>query len=298
MDENSNKDFLDQEKESEKEITSAEDTNSLNNDSAEGSQLPTYTEGVQTTKVKSKRFIQTPLIIAGAILVAALLAFGAWKIFFDNTIVGTWVVEDSVATSDEATTDEAVRNSNTYYTFTDKTNEDGEKIATLSVGTMELSGTYSVTNDTDGTQTLTVSISYFFAGDYTFNVTGNAITGRILTLTSASATDDGQTSSINFLSAQKPTLKTPVSKDFKVKDEIVGEWNESTYGITYTFNEDGTAHVDEGGTLTVDGTYTVSDDKITITYLTNQETSLELEYSFDGDTLILSGLGYTKVENK
>lgn len=289
MDENSNKDFLEQDSVPETENPSIEDTNSLSDSAEETVQTQENVAEMQNVKaVKSKRFIQTPIIIAAAILVCALLVFGVWKLFFDNSIVGAWVVEGSIATSDEISEEEAV-NGNTYYIFTDDVNEDGDKIAKLRVGTMELSGTYSIQNNTDGTQSLTVSISYIFAGTYTYNISGNAFTGRTLTFTS----DSG---SVNFQSASLPQLKVGVSEDFKANNDIVGTWNESEYNFTYTFNEDGTAHVDEGGTLTVDGTYVVDDSKIVITYLASEELTLEIEYSLDGDTLVLSGLGYTKVK--
>lgn len=300
MDENKNKDFAGQEQTPEAENPSIEDTtenntaeeNTANEEATEEAEITeeaaqTNPEENQAKPVKSKRFIQIPVLIAAAILVCALLVFGVMKLFFDNSIVGEWIVEGSVATSDEISEDDAAAG-NTYYIFTDDTNENGEKVAKLRVGTMELIGTYSISNNTDGTRALTVSISYFFAGTYNYTVSGNAFTGKVLTLES----DSGN---VSFNCVKAPKLQVAVSDDFKAKDDIVGSWKESDYDYTYTFNADGTTHIDEGGTLTVDGTYVADDKKIVITYLASEETTLEIEYSLDGDTLVLNGLGYTKV---
>lgn len=289
VEENSNKDFLREEQKAEAENSPAEDTNSLKNTTEETQLSEEGQNAPAPVKAKRKCVIQISVLVAAGILLCALIVFGVCKIFFDNSIVGTWIVEGSTATNDQLKTEEEAVNGNTYYIFTDEKDKDGNKIAKLAVGTMELTGTYDIINNDDGTQKLSVSISYFFTGEYDFKVSGNALTGKVLTLSS----DNGD---FNFLSASKPKVSVEKSDDFKVNKDIVGEWNESDYNITYIFNEDGTAHVNEGGTLTVDGTYVVDDSKITITYLASQESTLDIEYSLDGDTLVLSGLGYTKVK--
>lgn len=301
MDEKENKDFLPGENSSgEENATDAseninEKTEALaDTENTDLKNSSVQAAGAAPVKVKNNRVIQVPVIIAAAILVCAVLAFFAWKVFFNNSVVGTWVVQGSIATSDEASTDEAARNSATYYTFY----ENGK--ASLTVGTMEVSGTYEVTQGEDGTQNLSVSIYYYFTGEYTYTVSGNALTGRQLVLSNESQ------QTIAFESADKPVIKMEPSKDFEKNDDVTGTWNESDYNMTYTFNEDGTVQIAEqevelanGETvpmLTVTGTYVIRDGVITVTYMTNEETTLDIEFSRDGDTLVLSGLGYTKVE--
>ena len=240
-------------------------------------------------KVKRKGVIYVPVIITGAILVLSLIFFGAAYLFFDNSVEGAWIVEGTDATSDEVQTAQEAADSNTYYIFTNDLDEDGNKIAKLRVGTMELSGTYETTSNAEGEQVLAVSISYFFSGEYNYTVSGNVFTGKTMVLTR-------DNTSFKFKSAKLPELKTEVPEDFEVREELVGEWNESEYNMTYIFNEDGTAYVNQGGSLEVNGTYKADDSKITVYYLASEETSLDIEYSLDGDTLVLSGLGYKRVE--
>lgn len=284
MDENTEKDFTEEEQASEAETSSMEDTVNENKESE--NENP---DNISPKPVKSKRLIQVPVLIAAAILVCALLVFGVFKLFFDNSVIGEWIIEGSVATTDEISEEDAAA-VNTYYIFTDDLNENGEKIAKLRVGTMELLGTYNTASNSDGTQTLTVAISYIFNGTYNYTVSGNAFTGKVLTL-------EIESGDVSFNKVNAPNLKVDVSEDFDSGNEVVGKWNESDYNYTYTFNADGTANINEGGALTVDGTYLVNKDesKIVITYLAQEEITLELEYSLDGDTLVLNGLGYTRV---
>lgn len=305
MDEKENKDFLPGENSSgEENLTDASDNMKETTEVSPNTENTVLQNASEETaaapaKVKNKHIIQVPLIIAAAILVCAVLAFFAWKVFFNNSIVGTWVVKDPVSTTDEASSetsspDEAEKTV-TYYTFY----ENGR--ASMKIGTMEVSGTYEVTQGQDGTQNLSVSIYYYFTGEYTYTISGNALTGRQLVLN-----NETQQQTYSFESADMPVIKMEPSKDFEKNDDVIGTWNESDYNMTYTFNADGTVQIAEqevelanketAPMLTVTGTYVIKDNVITVTYMTNEETTLDIEFSRDGDTLILSGLGYTKVK--
>ena len=254
-----------------------------------GEENPGESENIEAQEQpKKKKVFYLPIIITAAILLIAIIFFGVAYLFFDNSVEGAWIIEGSDATSDEIQSAQDAANANTYYIFTNDVDEQGNKIAKLKVGTMELSGTYSLSDGTDGARTLTVSVSYFFAGEYTYEVSGNVFTGKTMTLTS-------NNTPYKFKSASLPELKVDVPENFEVKDELVGEWNESEYNMTYKFDDKGNVYVNQGATLEVNGTYEVNDSTITIHYLAGEETKLDLEYSFDGDTLILSGLGYEKV---
>jgi flagellar basal body-associated protein FliL len=127
--------------------------------------------------VKKKK-IQTPIIIAAIVLVLALIGGAVFFLFFNNSVVGTWVEAES-ASADEASggTGKALR----YYTF----EKDGT--AKISLGTMQVVGTWSYANDDSSTtdqpgNTINVAISYFFTGTFKIDVQGNAITGKTLEL--------------------------------------------------------------------------------------------------------------------
>lgn len=104
---------------------------------------------IESKPVKSKGVLHFSIIIAIVIFVGALLVFGATKltqvIFFDNSIIGAWIVdpeyvkENSTATGDEAYK-ETTHEQNTFFIFTDELVEggaEGQKVAKLKCGTAE-----------------------------------------------------------------------------------------------------------------------------------------------------------------
>lgn len=320
MENNSNKDFLEEELTSEKENdTSIEDTNSLNPEDIEGAEdkissddtnsenadetdvsdtaTDTIKSNVNAKPVKSKGLIQFPLIIAAGILAAAMLAFGIWKVFFDISIEGTWVWENS---SGVATVDQADVNidSNLYVNFTSKITDEekGYKEVSAYQGTQEQYASYYIEENEDGTKSL--QSSFGLAGNY--EITGNLITGKTMVIT-ATAYDGTEVQQI-FRSASLPKVELPpVSDEFKVDENVVGEWEESNGRATYTFGEDGTFILNQYDTIILKGTYVVYEDegKITLSYIGQVDQvfgvqPFDITYAKDGDTLLIDGLTYTK----
>lgn len=255
--------------------------------------------------IKSKRVLHFSIIIAIIIFASALLVFGATSltraIFFDNSIVGTWMVdpeyvkENSTATGDEAVP-ETTYEQNSFLIFTDEYAEGGEennvKVAKLKCGTAEYIGQYIAQDNEDGTKTVLVSISYFFSGNFTQSeLSGNMFTGKELKLV------DDNNNTLPLVSASLPNITVAVSEDFKVNDKLVGEWTDGEYGYVFKFNADGTVYVNLGGTASYEGSYVWDDEKITVTYIQMDETTTVYTYAFDDEVLIIEGLGFTKVEN-
>lgn len=278
-----NKDFF---AETENTQTSAETNNDVAETSAnaqgnvtvyadEDGPRAVFTEDTTPTKKKS---IQTPIIIAAAIVVAFIAAFFVFTAFFNSSIVGTWVlVEDS----NGATHDEA-GDGVTYYTL------DKDGTITVSVGTITQKSTYTVT-DKNGTKY--VNSSNVFSGSY--KISGNVFTGRTFELTV-----EGVEKPYIFKSAtlKKPVLKVPDT--FKKNDKLTGKWNIPSYDITYEFSADGTFLADMYGTITYEGVYTYDDEKITVTYYADSETTIDIPYAFDGNnTLVMNGMGYYKMNS-
>ncbi|WP_405354708.1 DUF5640 domain-containing protein [Ruminococcus sp.] len=225
-----------------------------------------------------KKTIQTPIIIAGVIVIAFIAAFFIFSGFFNSSIVGTWVlVEDS----NGATYDEA-GDGVTYYTL----DKDGN--ITVSVGTITQKSTYT-TSEENGTKY--VNSSNVFSGSYT--ISGNIFTGRTFKLTV-----EGVENPYIFKSAtvKKPTLKVP--DGFKPSDKLTGSWNIPSYDITYTFNDDGTFIANMYDTITYEGVYTYDDTNISVTYFADSETKIDIPYAFDGDnTLVMNGMGYYRMND-
>ena len=240
----------------------------------------TETQAVEPTAETpaKKKTIQTPIIIAGAIVAAFAVAFFVFTAFFNSSIVGTWVlVEDS----NGATYDEA-GDGITYYTL----DKDGN--ITVSVGTITQKSTYTLSEE-NGTKY--VNSSNVFSGAYT--VSGNIFTGRTFKLTV-----EGVEKPYIFKSAtvKKPNLEVP--KDFKKSDKLTGKWNIPSYDITYEFNEDGTFIVDMYDTITYEGVYSYTDENITVIYYADSETKIDIPYALpDDNTLVMNGMGYYRMND-
>ncbi len=258
-------------------------------------------ENTVSQPVKNKGVLHFSIIIAIVIFASALLVFGATKltqlIFFDNSIVGAWIVDpEYVKANSTATGDEAVKETtheqNTFVIFTDEDVEggdEGQKVAKLKCGTAEYLGSYIAEDNEDGTKTIIVS-TYFFAGNFTKStLSGNVFTGKELTLV------DDYNMSLPMISASIPNLTVAVPEDFKVNEKLVGEWSDGEYGYVFKFNADGTVRVDLGGAAIIEGTYSYDDEKITIHYIQTDELDEVYTYAFDDDTLVINGLGFTKV---
>lgn len=232
---------------------------------------------------KKKSFIQLPVIISLAILVLVALGFLVFKVFFNTSVVGTWAVKDS-ATADEATTATADEVAKNYYTFED----DGT--ASIYLGTMKMVGTYSL-SESEGTRTIEISIPSALTGTYEYEVSGNEITGRTLTLTD---TYYGQSIDLESTKLVIPDMKPDV--DFKPSDKLSAKWtyDDGYYMMSYEFREDGTATVSQSDILFADGVYNYTDDTITIKYYTNQEVTMELSYELKDDSIIIDGIQFMK----
>ncbi len=242
-----------------------------------------YNSGAVIT-AKKKRFIQVPIIISAVLVAAVALGFLIFKCFFDTSIVGTWVVDNS-STADEAA--DSTENDNavlSYYIFDDN----GD--VSIAIGSMKMVGTYTLTSGEQGTSTVEINIPTFLQGAFEYEVSGNMFTGRNLKLT-----DSYYGASYNFKSTTYKAPELKVDENFKPSDKLTGSWvyNEG-YKYVYTFNSDGTATINQNDLLYADGVYTYTDDTITITYSNGTESTMKLSYSIENDKLIIDGYAYTK----
>lgn len=242
-------------------------------------------EYAEKTNSKKKFPLQVPVIIAAVLVACVALAFLVFKCFFDTSIVGAWTMKNDEATADEASNED---NENlSYYVF------DSENGCDFRIGTMTYSGTYTISADEDGNNTVNMSIlALNLNATFNYEVSGNIFTGRKLELSYGDDVDPYE-----FVSAKLVVPEIKPDKDFKANDKIVGEWNyyDGMYDDTYTFNSDGMVKVNQSDMLIIDGTYTVTDDKITVKYYADDEYTTELSYTVDGDMMIINGMQYFRV---
>lgn len=231
---------------------------------------------------KNKKLIQLPIIIGIVIVAAAAITLFVIKAFFDTSIVGTWI-ETVPLTSDTSSSDETA-NFDVYYTF----NNDGTLDYT--VGTMSWNGTYTVSADDSGNQTLEMVLN----GSQTscnYTVSGNMFTGRTLELSTSSSTTKVDLKSGSVV---KPELK--VDKDFKANDKVTGTWTyDNGYAkMTYKFNDDGTVEINQSDSIKAEGTYLIKNNTIIIKYYYTDEVEMDVAYSVEKDGLKLNDILYTK----
>ncbi len=228
---------------------------------------------------KKKFPLQTPIIIAACILVAAIIGFFAIKLF-TPTVEGSWKYE-----SEEGYT--------FYYTFDE--NSDGNECV-MSFGTVYFPGFYEMAV---GEESNTVSVSLYTGyinGNYTYSIEGNKLFGnRVMTLTA----EDG--SVITLTQAKKPKDKDYIQPDenFKPVEELVGEWEfvYEEYGVSYnlSINDDGTMVFNQFDLQEIHFVYTADESVVNLSYYQTEITTQEEEYYFEGDQLIFLGLNWSRV---
>ncbi len=238
--------------------------------------------GETVPQPKKKRVLQLPIIIGIVIVVVAAITLFVIKGFFDTSIVGTWV-ESVDVTGNSSSADEASK-IDVYYTF------NSDNTLDYRIGSMVWNGTYTVSTDDSGNQTLAMTLN----GNETscnYSVSGNMFSGRTLELTTSTATNKVE---LKSGSEVKPELK--VDKDFKADKKITGSWTyDNGYAkMTYKFNDDGTVEINQSDSLNVDGTYLIKDGTIIIKYYYTDEIEMDVAYSVEKDGLKLNDILYTK----
>lgn len=230
-------------------------------------------------KPKKKTVFYTSIITAASILLAALIVFGVYKIFFTSSVEGVWALSEELEYAEE--NDSAV----SYLVF----EKDG--VAKCVIGTYSYYGPYFV-ETSDGASTLSVSIPYVLSGEFDITIDGNAFSTRELTISSG---DD----SLLFVEAPMEDAGLTPSADFTADEEVIGKWYSEAQGVTYTLNSDGTIAFDmqyEDMGIHIDGIYTVNDGTITFTYFTDSEVSSEAEFYINDDSnLVIEDVEYISV---
>ena len=279
------------------------------------------------TKKSNQRKIGVPLIIAACIFLAAVLFFGAWKCFFDTSIIGTWSFSIETTKTDSETKKEEKETITYTFDFDNNGNVGMHRAGTT------LTGRYSLVNDGDGNPKMKISISNlgqpYINADFYYTVCGNIFTGRTLKLTdctglflapdqsSDSATEeekskmkladstviDGYRYYILDFKPSEITYKVVYYDDFKPDSKVTGSWlyenGDSGYNYTYTFGEDGTFEMISSEVYTK-GSYKIDDGKITVHYfdINGTEYEVPIDYSVDGNKMTFGGYGITKTDSK
>lgn len=290
----------------------AQDTAQETADTAFDAAAGTVTEATDSTVAPvvepKKKMIMKPIIIAACIVVVFALAALLFFLFNNSGVEGTWhYVRQVPMLAADATDDEAVENVDVDYYFTFKGNE-----VQATIGTVTTKGTYTVSKNTEGKSVMTMDLtdlitSYNFLpyGEYELTVSGNSFTGRKLVLT----TPSDETAKIEMESATYTAPKLEREGEFETNSAIVGKWvfQQEGYNLSYDIKSDGTIQYREnvtqmnmytGTSMTIDyvidGIYEVNDSAITMHFYYTKDTSMDITYQADGDTLYLNSIPFVK----
>ena len=259
-------------------------------DTAFGEELAEVEADAPAEAPKKKSLIMKPVLIAAGIVIVVALAALVIRLFFNTGLDGTWhYVRQVPMLASDATSDEAVENVDVDYYFTFSGSE-----VKATIGTVTSKGTYEVHKNDDGKSVMTMELtdlitSYNFLpyGEYEVSVSGNAF------MTSASYS--------------APEIKR--ENDFTPVESIQGKWifNQEGYDLSYEFSKDGTATYHEkvsqmnmytGANMTIDytieGIYDVNDTSITMHFYYTKDSSMDITYQSDGDTLYINGFPFVK----
>ena len=255
-----------------------------------------------------KSIITKPILIAACIVLVAAAAVLIIKLFFNTGLDGTWhYIRQVPMMASNATDDEAIENVDVDYYFTFSGNE-----VKATIGTVTSKGTYEVTKNDEGKSVMTMELtdlitSYNFLsyGEYEVNVSGNAFTGRKLTL----STPSDETATIEMESATYKAPEITRENEFTPVEAVQGKWifNQEGYDLSYEFTKDGKATYHEklsqmnmytGANMTIDysidGIYDVTDTAITMHFYYTKDSSMDITYQSEGDTLYINGFPFVK----
>lgn len=283
------KDFLDEDKNIENALEqNCGAAESVNEDFEETEKNDNAVEAKEAVlKPRKRKIVRNCQLLICVVVVAALfLILAGWKLFFNQSLVGTWhynnfseyteTYDDPTATPDGVTSETTEYSQRVCYEFTN----DGRCIVTL--GTMSVTGQYSLYAAEEGNMfSAVVYYNYMplLYGSYKYEIKGNIFTGRKLVITDTST---GEKLELEQGEGENPLV--PI-ENTNIDDRIVGTWKDDTYGATYNFGKDGYMTLDNGDGMVVEQVYTVDEEDgfILVKYVGATEQSYSYIYSFDDD---------------
>lgn len=264
----------------------------------------------EISAVKKKPFIiQKPIIIAAvSFLLVAILVLGSvfiYRGFFQKGVEGSW--DWVIYNGDEPQS--IYGDGGLYFVF------DSEKIY-MTNGSNNIIAAYSTEKGEDGNLNITSKFFTDFLGL-------SAETGKVTFGDNGDKMEIsfGENASLNFLRKELPALKNDPKalshasvdeaeiKSMVIDEKLVGTWKDEME-TSFTFNADGTGkykasesvvlmqYYSENIEVETTFIYTTYNGEILVTfpYYNGEKGDMSMKYSFDGETLVMEGIGYKKAQ--
>ena len=227
-------------------------------------------------KPKKPFILQTPVIIALCIVIAALLGYFGYTAFLLHEPEGiTWS-----ATYDDITYYYEFENDGTFKAY---------------VGSVELTSTFEKQKADDKNYiVINADAGDFYSGQTAeYEITGSRILKNQVFNFSYG---EDQTFTLTQVNGREDPLDLP--DGFEADEAILGEWVFNYYGYEYckvNFNDDGTMRIEytQNG-IAYNGTYTIEDGNVNFTYFVDQSIVQPIPYSIDGETLTFMEMPFTR----
>ena len=257
---------------------------------------------------QKKPLVMKPVLVAAGIVLVVALAVIVIRLFFNSSVEGTWhYVREVPMMAADATSDEPETVSVDYYFKFERDNK-----VSATIGTITSRGTYDVYKNSEGQSVINMNLtdlitSYNFLayGEYEISVSGNAFTGRKLVMSTAQ--DESGTIEMESASYAAPEIER--ENEFTVNEASVGKWEfkQEGYDLSYEFGKDGTTKYNEyvkqtnpytGMETTIDytinGIYDVTDNTITVHFIYTKDSSMDIVYTLDDNTLTINGFPFVR----
>ena len=249
--------------------------------------------------------LQKPVIIASVIMLASVLFFVCWGLFFNSSIHGTWKLDFTAAGKECSVT----------FSF------DKDGTCQFRNGGVIYKGSYTTNENSGGRNKLTMKYTRFgqpmIDAYLYYDVGGNAFSGRTLRLTDISGlvyspetSDSGTSANENASSADfmeengvryfvytlrsvNDEVKNVPIENAATDEKLTGIWLEinadSNYDNTFAFYEDGTYQITYRDVV-YKGCYSAKDGEYTFNIKAADESVMNnaLSYSFKDEKLVIT----------
>ncbi|MDQ5983721.1 MAG: hypothetical protein RUMPE_00747 [Eubacteriales bacterium SKADARSKE-1] len=206
------------------------------------------------------------ILKVGAMLAVVIIAvFGCFLIFFNNSPVGTWKLNEG-----QAETILTLKNDGT---------------ASIQVDSIKVDGTYELSGGDAVKINIKTDSQNQINDEYKYEVK-SGLTSRSLSLTSS------QGKKVTYTQSKPKEIKG--SDNFTPVKEVLGTWENKSVKFEYELTNKGIAIFRKDNT-TIKLTYTVDDTNITFKQSVNGKNQENVvKYSVGTDELFLNGMRFTK----